>query len=170
MTVALMSVIAMLLQAAPQIPASSIDGFVVRAGTNEPIARSRITVRRSGEGKEIPSVTTDSQGHFILKNLEPGSYSLTAQRNGFARQMYGERAPGRGGTPLTILAGQELKDVIFRLIPTGAISGRISDSTGEPLLGIAVQLLKSAYTGAGKRTFQVVASGRTDDHGEYRLY
>src|SRR5262245_10195161 len=124
MTVALASVIALLLQTAPQIPAASIEGFVVRAGTNEPIASSRITIRRNGEGQEIPPVTTDSQGRFIVKNLEPGTYSLIAQRNGFARQMFGERAPGRGGTPLTIVAGQELKDVIFRLIPTGAVSGR----------------------------------------------
>src|SRR5262245_9348803 len=124
MTVALASVIALLLQTTPKVPAPSIEGFVDRAGTNETLARSRITVRRPGEGQEIPPVTTDSQGRFILKNLEPGSYSLTAQRNGFARQMYGERAPGRGGTPLTIVAGQELKDVIFRLIPTGAVSGR----------------------------------------------
>jgi protocatechuate 3,4-dioxygenase beta subunit len=122
------------------------------------------------EGTEIPAVTTDSQGHFILRNLEPGRYQLIAQRNGFARQVFGERAPGRGGTPLTIAAGQQMKDVVFRLVPTGALSGRISDSTGDPLPGITVQVLKSAYTEKGRRTFQIVAVGHTDDHGEYRVY
>ena len=87
------------LQSVQQPAKASIDGFVVRAGTNEPLARARITVSRSAGGTEasvqplqtgpIPSVTTDSHGHFTINNLEPGSYSLVAQRNGFARQSYG---------------------------------------------------------------------------------
>jgi hypothetical protein len=112
---------------------ANIEGFVVRAGTNEPVSRARITATRiagpggapiqpSGPPQNIPAVTTDSQGHFTIKDLEPGSYLLSAQRNGFARQSYGERAPGRPGTPLNMIAGQTLKDVVFRLIPAGAVS------------------------------------------------
>src|SRR5207245_6118191 len=83
---------------------ASIEGFVVRAGTNEPVARARVTVSRTagpggaplapgGPPASTPPVTTDSQGRFAFRDLDPGSYSLTAQRNGFARQAYGERGP-----------------------------------------------------------------------------
>src|SRR2546428_1309579 len=160
---------------------ASIEGFVVRAGTNEPIARARVTVLRSagpggaplapgGPPPTIPPVTTDSQGRFAYRDLDPGSYSVTAQRNGFARQAYGERAPGRPGAPLNIVAGQTLKDVVFRLIPGGTISGRVTDVTGEPIAGMTVQLVKSSYDLNGKRTFQTADSARTDDRGEYRIY
>lgn len=179
----------LVLQSAPQVQQpqltqsakASIEGFVVRVGTNEPIARTRITIVRtggpggapiqqSGPPQNIPAVTTDSQGHFFLRDLDPGSYLLTAQRNGFARQAYGERAPGRPGTPLNIVGGQLLKDVVFRLVPGGAISGRVTDATGEALDGITVQIVRSAYDPNGKRTFQTVGSARTNDRGEYRVY
>src|SRR5438093_10674790 len=160
---------------------ASIEGYVVRAGTNEPIARARVTVFRTagpggappqpqGPPQTIAPVTTDSQGHFVLRDLDPGSYSLTAQRNGFARQAYGERAPGRPGAPLSIVAGQALKDVVFRLVPAGTISGRVSDATGEPITGITVTVGRFSYDQTGKRTFQMVNSARTDDRGEYRIY
>src|SRR4051812_15343507 len=86
---------------------ATIEGFVVRGGTNEPISRARITVQQMtgpggapiplGARRIIPAVTTDSQGHFVIANVDPGSYYVTAQRNGFAQQAYGERAPGRPG-------------------------------------------------------------------------
>src|SRR5262245_13250050 len=111
---------------------ASIEGFVVRAGTNEPVARAQVTVFRTagpggaslqpaGPPQTIPPKTTDSQGHFVFRDLDPGSYSLTAQRNGFARQAYGERATGRPGAPVSIVAGQALKDIVFRLVAAGTI-------------------------------------------------
>src|SRR5258708_2436839 len=156
-----------------QSATATIEGVVVRAGTNEPISRARVTaLKMTGPGgapippgprQTIPAVTADSQGHFVFSNLDPGSYSVVAQRNGFARQAYGERAPGRPGAPLNVVAGQTLKDVVFRLIPGGTISGRVSDGTGEPIAGMTVQLVKSSYDSNGKRTFQTVDSARTDD-------
>ncbi len=159
---------------------ASIEGLVVRAGTSEPIARARVTVlRTAGPGGAPPPVgpppiiapvTTDSQGHFVFKDLDPGSYSLTAQRNGFARQAYGERGPGRPGAPLNVVAGQALKDVFFRLVPAGTVSGRVTDATGEPIAGFSITIGRFTYDPTGKRTFQPVNSARTDDRGEYRMY
>src|SRR5207249_812860 len=163
------------LQAQASAPAS-IAGIVVRAGTNEPIPRVRITIFRSDvPADRIPAVTTDDQGRFLFKDLSAGTYSLAAQRNGFARQQYGERGPGRGLTPVTVVAGQALKDIVFRLVPPAAVSGRVTDTTGEPLLGVHIQILRASYDADGKRTLAgVVIPGiveiRTDDRGEYRAY
>src|SRR5881397_2493237 len=158
----------------------TIEGFVVRAGTNEAVVRARVTALKTGEANGVPiqrvgaqnitAVMTDNQGHFVLKDLDPGSYTVTAQRNGFARQGYGERAPGRPGTPLKVVAGQRLQDIVFRLFPAATISGRVFDATGEPLAGINVQTLRSVYDQNGKRTLQPVGSARTNDRGEYRIY
>jgi len=158
-----------------QSPKASIEGYVVRAGTNDPIAGAQITVRRSSadglspappddltEIARIPAVTTDSQGRFIVKDLDAGSHGIVAARNGFARQQYGERAPGRPGSILRLTTGQAVKDVVFRMIPAGAVGGRVSDASGEPIPGIAVQLLKSIYDGNGKRTFRTISTARTD--------
>jgi Carboxypeptidase regulatory-like domain len=186
MTMSAIIVVALALQAPqqtqPQQPTkASIEGFVVRAGTNEPLSRARVTVSRTASNTgvpvqpnptaTIPAVITDSQGHFTVRDLEAGAYVLVAQRNGFARQQFGERAPNRGGTPLNVVAGQAIKDVVFRLIPAGAVNGRVTDVTGEPLPNITVMLLQSRYDANGKRTFQPGGgSARTNDRGEYRLY
>lgn len=182
MNVIAMAVFYVLLQQSAnvqQTPKSTIEGFVVRVGTNEPISRARVTViRTAGPGAApiqpgqtiIPAVTTDSQGRFLVKDLEPGSYRLFAARNGFARQEDGERAPGRPGTLLNLVSGQSLRDVVFRLTPGGAVTGRVSDAQGEALAGINVQLVRSVYDPTARRTFQPVSTARTNDRGEYRLY
>jgi hypothetical protein len=146
-----------------QTPKAGIEGFVVRAGTNEPISGARVTVGNI-------DVMSDTQGRFVIKDLNPGTYRLIAQRNGFARQEYGERAPGRGGTSIDLVAGQTIKDVVFRLVPGGAVAGRVADATGEPLAGITVQLLKPYYDETGRRRFRVERMERTNDRGEYRFY
>src|SRR5437016_3076114 len=164
---------------AQQVPKATIEGVVMRVGTNEPVARARVSVTKlAGPGaapaqfnpSAIPPVMTDSQGRFMIPDLEPGSYQLNAARNGFARQMYGERSPGRGGAPLNVVAGQSLKDIVFRLTPAGTVIGRVSDASGDLVAGVLVQLLQSRYDIDGKHTFQTVSAARTNDRGEYRLY
>jgi len=167
-----------------QVRSGRIEGYVVRAGTNEPLESARVTIRRNRDAGQIPSppqseldpmdtaqtVTTDRQGHFVVNGLAPGSYELSAVKNGFARQVYGERAPGRPGTVVTVSAEQVLKDVVFRLVAAGAISGHVTDTSGGPVTGILVQLLRGSYDAKGRRTFQPVTSARTNERGEYRMY
>ncbi|HEY2383579.1 MAG TPA: carboxypeptidase-like regulatory domain-containing protein [Terriglobia bacterium] len=168
-------------QAQPAAAAkASIEGYVLRAGTGEPIARARITASRTSGPDDasfqpnrtvaIPPLNTGSDGHFLVTDLTPGTYLVMAQRNGFARQGYGARAPGRGGTPLKIAAGEAVKDIVIRLTPAGAVSGRVSDPAGEPLTGVNVELLKPIYDEDGRRVFDPEGSAKTDDHGEYRIY
>src|SRR5262252_5865016 len=104
-----------------QLPKATIEGIVVRVGTSEPIAGAQLTVGRVGPLPlptsttpatplgPIPPVTTDRQGKFIIKDLDPGSYRITAARNGYAKQEYGQRTAGSQGTAINVLAGQNLK-------------------------------------------------------------
>src|SRR5213593_4241327 len=167
-------------QANPQQPPrASIEGIVVRAGTNEPVVRAQITITRAvlppgtpgappvQPGAPAPPaapntagqpgaasnaaaaallpVMTESDGKFVIKDLPAGSYRLSAARNGYSKQEYGQRSLRGPGTPITLQAGQTLKDIVFRLTPAGTITGRLTDSTGEPMPGITVQLLRSTY-------------------------
>ena len=159
-----------------------VEGLVLQAGSGEPIAKAQVTLTRVVSNPtalpatpppapipQIPPVLTDAAGKFSFANLEPGSYRVIAGKNGFVRMNYGERFSGGPGTIVNVPSGQTL-NVPFRLIQTAAVSGRVRDSSGEPGAGLAVQLLKPSYNIAGQRTFQTVASGRTDDRGEYRLF
>ena len=121
---------------------------------------------------DIPSVTTDSKGHFVFQNLEPGTYMLNAAADGYARQQYGRLRGGQTGISISIniTGGQAVKDVLFHLVPAGNVSGRVTGQSGQPAVGIEILLLRSMYDAGGRKTFQQAATGRTDDRGEYRLF
>src|SRR5689334_18962787 len=98
--------------AAEQAAKSTIEGVVLRADSKEPIAGAKVSVLPVGGPAQLPfnartvSATTDQDGKFTLKDLEAGQYRLTAGRNGYARQEYGQRALARPGIVLNVLAGQ----------------------------------------------------------------
>src|SRR5262245_26778319 len=98
-----------LLLQAPEPPKASISGVVLNAVNGEPLAKAQIRLDRGS----MPPVGADSQGRFVIQNLQPGSYIVTAERNGFAPQEYGARAPGRPGIPLTIVSGQAFIGAVF---------------------------------------------------------
>ena len=174
-------------------PRGTISGVVARVATGDPIAKVTVTLSRvntpagargagpqeqpAGQGVSVQvqqpanvTATTDDQGKFQFKDVEAGAYRLVAARNGFARQEYGQRSLNRPGTVLNISAGQQINDIAFRLTPAGTLSGRVLDSTGEALVGVTVEALRSSYDSTGKRTLQPAGSARTNDLGEYRLY
>ncbi len=178
--------IASLAQTPSPPPKATITGVVVRAGTNDPLAGAKVTLLKVQDASSaqpkgdapipeqlltaIPSATTDAQGRFQITDIAAGTYQIVAARNGFAKQAYGQRSFNRPGTNLNIAAGQRLQDIVFRLTPAPTISGRIIDSSGEPLAGIAVQALRSTYDATGKRKLEPAQSTKTNDLGEYRLY
>jgi len=116
--------------AEPGSQTATIEGRVLKAGTDEPLKKAWVTVYKL-QGEQRPGGTsTDSSGRFTLKGIEPGRYQLWAQRNGYVHQAYGQRGSERWGTTLTLGAGQTLSDVVFRLVPAAVISGRVFDLQG----------------------------------------
>jgi hypothetical protein len=115
-------------------------------------------------------VTTGKDGRFVFAGLAAGRYSLSATANGFVRQGYGQKSPNQPGTTISLNAKQELKDILFDMVPTGTITGRIHDLDNTPLPGADVVLQRFAYDANGQRTMQIVQQARTNDLGEYRLY
>jgi beta-lactamase regulating signal transducer with metallopeptidase domain len=116
------------------------------------------------------TATTDSQGHFIVDGLDAGTFRIQAAAAGYSKQEFGQRMPGGVGSPLTLTAGQMMKDVAIRLVPAGTISGSVRDSAGRPAVGVPVNLLKASYNATGMRTVTAMGTVRTDDRGQYRLY
>src|SRR5262249_13940560 len=115
------------------------------------------------------SVSTDAGGRFELKALDPGSYRLEVSRVGYVAQRYGQRKPGDPGAILSLRPGQDLKDLIFKMIPSAVIAGRILDEDGEPLPSVSVNALREVYD-QGKRKLMSGANVQTNDLGEYRLF
>jgi Carboxypeptidase regulatory-like domain len=121
---------------------------------------------------QIAPVRTDAAGHFIFRDLEAGTYQLRASAEGYAQQDYNQRPGGQSSMMLSVnlTDGQAVKDAVFRLTPGGTLSGRITGSSGEPLVNIEVLLVRSTYDPDGRKTFQQAAAVQTNDRGEYRMF
>jgi hypothetical protein len=166
----------------PQGQTATVEGIVTRASTNQPLARAMVTVtpippqpsqtpaQPQVPSAPVPPVFTGSDGTFVINNIPPGQYRLHATLNGFARQEYGEHSVRGAGIVVPLQAGQAMKDVVFRLTPSGTITGRVLDSAGEPAVGVIVQSMVPAYTANGKSMLGTVSYVRTDDLGQYRLH
>src|SRR5262249_14327959 len=83
--------------------------------------------------KSTPPVITDAQGRFAFNSVEPGTYRLIFSASGYASQDYGQRTFGGAGTPISLRAGEAKKDIVMRIAPVSAISGRVLDNRGQPI-------------------------------------
>jgi Carboxypeptidase regulatory-like domain len=145
---------------AQQTPTASIEGAVVQIGTTQPITKA--IVELSGGGGRSPLVLeTNVDGKFAFQNLVPGQYTLKASRGGYL-----ENPRGRS---ISMNAGQAMKDVRVAMVPLGTVSGRVFDSTGEPLVNVSVRALRYSYDD-GKRLLKIITTDTTDDRGEFRLF
>ena len=124
--------------------ASRIRGRVVAAADSKPIAGVAIRSTpdylhaSSGIGSFIQAifaemdgagmradhaVTTNADGRFEIRSLEPVPQTLTLSRNGFSQAVYPKVVPGEEETTLTLFRGS-------------ALSGRLVDATGAPVNGV----------------------------------
>ncbi len=119
---------------APQsnLGAGSISGTITDSVTGLPIVGAKVTA--GGCGRQA---TTGDDGTYIIANLAPGSYTVTAMK---CRAYYAKSYP----TPVRVEEGQAVTGIDIALKPmagggSGSISGTVIDAvTREPIVGAKV--------------------------------
>jgi len=154
---------------APVDSEALLEGSVVNKVTGAAVKHAHVMyIKVPSENSSPISTDTDADGHFSM-SLQAGSYRLWVERPGFARQAYGSRTPEGAGAVLTLSPGQRMRDLNLRMVPLGAISGRVLDEEGEPLQGVGIQVLRFSYA-TGRRQLIPIMGTSTNDRGEYRAY
>ena len=170
--------VALAFQAWTQVPAgpapSSIEGMIVDQSTNRSVSDVRLTIEEAASKALAGAETSGDNGNFAFRNLKPGTYRITTNKDGYAPAMpEGRRAP-TSGIVFSVAPGQLLKDVVVRLLPQGVITGSVLDTNGSPVVGARVGAVSSLpfYDEFGERAF--APAGRTslgtDDRGEFRIW
>ncbi len=146
-----------------------VAGQVVDAVTQEPLPKAVVSLRGAQPRPARPrSVRSNSEGKFLLSDIEPGRYRLNVERIGYASTPYGRRRPGQPGVVLDVSPGQTLDQIVVRMEPAGVITGRILDEDGEPLQRMQVEVLQYSYA-EGSRQLLPRGVAITDDRGIYRV-
>jgi hypothetical protein len=151
-------------------PVATIQGVVLKAGGGDPISGARVELIRTDDSTpQSYSSITSADGTFIIPNARPGQYHLAASRTGFLRREFGQRSRNGLGLTINLEASQQLRNLEIELRPSAAISGKVTDREGDPVVATEVRAMVTAYPN-GQRTLKVMQSTLTNDLGEYRLF
>lgn len=144
-----------------------VSGVVVNAETGSPLPQAYVAMEKTGTTTVVGTQVTGADGHFTF-DLPQGKYNLRGGTRA-AIEQYGRRtADSLVATSIITGPGQDTSSLVFRWFPTGGISGKVVDETGEPVESALVQLIRSTV-GAGQRVTSTFGWTRTDDRGEYRF-
>ncbi len=153
----LLLVAALPLVAQDNIKPASVQGSVANSLSGAPVPRAHITLWGESGGKQVRyGSTSAADGRFSFTGVTPGKYSAYADRVGFVNSQNGSP---RERVDMMLKADDNKTGVDLKLIPTGALTGRVTDSDGEPVEGLDVQ----AQGARGGN------SGTTDENGQYRI-
>lgn len=131
----------------------------------QPFASAMVSVYRMyapgpGQGQ---NVGTDEDGKFLVPNLSPGLYSVSAFAPGLISQ--------RGATTDEPQYHRVGDSVNLTLVKGGVITGTVRDANGEPVVAVAVNALRVRDANGHTVTYNGgFAQSMTDDRGIYRIY
>lgn len=143
-------------------------GRVTLAGSDQPFEGVRVTLNGAAL-RGTRSALTDAEGQFLFTELPAGTYTLRGALTGYVSGTYGQKAPGKQGTPIVLLDGQQLKDMSFEIGKGGVISGTVVDERNRPSIGTPVRAMRWIMQ-SGERVLTVAGTTTTDDRGIYRIH
>jgi len=158
--------------AGAQSPAESklsrLEGRVINKLSGEPVRKADLTLERTGGGGRVQGgayrAVSAAGGTFLFDGIEPGTYRLSARRQGFTDTGFGAKRSGQG-TPITVVAGQVLRGLSLEMPPQAVMAGRVVDEDGDPVPRTVIRVMRVK---AGKITGWAGAAV-SDDIGEFRI-
>ena len=145
-----------------------VRGRVTSAATGRPLRRAAIRFTAEG-GRGDWRTSTDVAGEYELAALPAGRYTVTVTRSGHLQTQHGQPRYGEPGTPLDIADGQKLDRLDFALQRAGMASGRITDDSGEPVVGVQVHPMVYQFYEGRRALVPAAGTAHTDDTGHFRL-
>jgi hypothetical protein len=148
----------------PPAERSRIGGTVVDASNGSPLPHTPIALAPVARRDELRTILTGEDGRFLFENLNPGKYTLIAQRKGYLTEAFDEHGP----YSTAIAVGPRLRsdNLVFRLHRDASISGRITDEGIEAVRDARVLLFQETIFN-GRRSIEFRAHVYTNDEGDY---
>jgi len=142
-----------------------IEGQVVDAQTGAPLSKADVLLRKRSENTEELHFKTGPDGRFRFEGQETAACELTVQRTGYLRQQY--RESRRGPALLAVGRGMERTGILVALLRSAAITGKVTDESGDPVEYMTVVAIRQGQS--GPRRTQRGPTGITNDLGEFRI-
>ncbi len=153
----------------PAAGTGALSGRVVSA-EGSPVRRAQIQLT-SPDARVGKTATTDNDGRYAFAELPAGRYTIRASKGGYISFAFGQRALNQPIPPVILGDGESLSSLNIVLPRGSAVTGRVTDEFGDPILQAQVQAMRFQYQADGERRLMPAgANATTDDLGQFRLY
>lgn len=156
---ALLSFIEAQTPALGQLTNCTVRGQIVQQPGGSPIRKADI--RLLGDEAQYAAVT-DAEGRFTIEDVKPGEYRLYFEHAGFVDA---EKRHHGSGMLLSLEPAQGVKNLVFHMAQAAVITGKVTDSDGDPLPQVDV----AAIPYGPRHSNSQAVGGSTNDVGEYRI-
>jgi large repetitive protein len=141
-----------------EIRTSALRGRVMEAGSGDPVANARVQLRskESGIGGMIATrgANTDTSGNFTIDSVSPGTYTVTADKDGYGNDVRDVSVTDSGAAPLELSIAKN-DGVTLRVV-----DGR----DGQPLNPAVI-----VFNAAGQNVYESLFRGATGDSTKLTL-
>ena len=157
-----------------------ISGQVVDGISGRPITAAIVTLGGSNVARVPaadpatrkpgpPRILTGGDGRFAFRGLPLASFSVNAEKPGYAPGANGRRRPGGASRDVVLAAAQTTADVVIRVWKSGSITGTLTDEAGEVVVRAQLRVLQRTMIGGARKFAPTGVSVLTDDRGIYRF-
>ena len=133
---------------------------------NTPAFQAALKSYHAGNNTKLLGVS-DSSGQFIIRDVSPGTYTVTVEREGYFGGTVNSSSKITATSSAVVTPGRTTA-VAISMIAGATISGRVLNE-GVPQVGATVQAFSVNYHN-GYQVLQPAVSKTTDDRGDYRLF
>lgn len=146
----------------PKEPTATISGKITIKGKGAPgiLVGLRLNDNSTRQLTRFKTVT-DNDGNYRIENVTAGSYYLVPINPAY---VFDENVPDK---VLNVNSGETIENVNFALVQGGAITGRVTDAEGNPLIEEMVMVFPNVGYSLLHPTFM---RAQTDDRGVYRIF
>jgi protocatechuate 3,4-dioxygenase beta subunit len=147
----------------------SLRGRVLDVSSNEPLANATVQFRSASTSGDTfrmsRAATTDVNGSFIIDSVSPGTYTVTASKDGYGNEVkdlsVGDSAPPdlelrlsrNAGVTLNVIDARDNRPITARVVAFD-MQGRVVDETrmmffgggGDDASGVKLSLTPGSYT------------------------
>lgn len=168
----------------PQTGTAVVAGRVMDMVTGQPVGGATVTLATAAAvpaaGPSTPPspstparrvvATANDDGRFVFRDVPAGTYTLTSTFPGLSPGGLGQRRPAGPSRPLTVADGAREVSLVVPMWRLSTISGTVRDDRGEPVVGVAVRVLRRQLNNSTGRIEMMYAGGEvTDDRGQFRV-
>lgn len=141
----------------------SIKGRVV-AEDGRPVVNATLMAQAVNGSPFARPAQADSEGKFSFDDLPPAAYMVFAVAPGYIDEAM---STSDANDWPRHLVGAQLK---IKMIKGGAITGKVTNSKGDPIVGVPVNAMALNNPSSSYTEFLGAGSAESDDRGIYRIY